>query len=283
MQTLTFAAVNFEANFGHITENLNRMETWVRKLAAQGAQVIGFPEMSVCGYDRSEAILPHLQRFPGPITDRLVAMAAEYQVSILAGLATRDQQGNRHLSQVAASTEGISALYHKIHLGPTERTLFTAGRDIALASYRGWQIGLQLCYDTHFPELSTLLALRGADVLFCGFASPRESPEAKCDRLERYLAARAYDNSCYLISCNLMGRGGSGQVFPGGALAFSPKGDLIAKACGSEQNYLLVDLDPTPLERIRSSKMGCFLPNRQPTLYKGLIDDNHQKTRKDRT
>ena len=277
MQNLKFAVVNFHAEFGEIQKNLAQIENWVNKLQARGAHVVGFPEMSICGYSRSGAIIPYLQNISGSVVNTLMEIAAKYHVLILAGLATQDQHGRRFISQVAVSPQDVSAVYHKVHLSPTETEFYTPGEVLSIFPYLGWQIALQLCYDSHFPEMSTLLSLRGADVLFMGFASPRETPQAKCERLARYLPARAYDNSCYLVSCNLSGFGDSGQVFPGGALAFSPKGELIAKACELDEDFLLVELDPSSLERIRNTEMGHFLSRRRPDFYQGLIDDNYQE------
>ena len=281
MQNLKFAAVNFRSEFGEIQKNLDRIENWVSKLQSKGAQVIGFPEMSICGYSRSEAIIPHLQNMSGSVVNTLREIAVRYDVLILAGLATQNQHGERFISQVAVSPQRDSLFYHKVHLSPTEATFYTPGEEVSLFSYLGWQIGLQLCYDSHFPEMSTLLALQGADVLFIGYASPHETVQIKCERLVRFLSARAYDNSCYLVSCNLSGFGDSGQVFPGGALAFSPKGKLIANACEQNEDFLLIELDPSSLERIRSTKMGHFLSRRRPDFYKGLFNDNYQEPLQD--
>ena len=267
---LRFAAVNFEASFGQVKENLANMESWIKQLTQQGAQVIAFPEMSLTGFDRTEAITPHLQTVPGPSTDRLLHIAAAYNVLILAGLPTVTQAKQRFITHLAISPDGIIGSYHKLHLSPNEAAYYTAGQEVTVIEYKNWKIGIQLCYDTHFPELSTVQALAGVDILFMGFASPRENAAEKCDRLMRYLPARAYDNSCYLISCNLAGRGANGQTYPGGGCAITPKGQLIDSAHTPNKTHLLIEMSKDTLSSIRSKPKAHFLSQRKPEIYKGL-------------
>ena len=262
---LKFAVVNLKAEFGAQEKNLTRITGWVKRLTDQGAEVIGFPEMSLCGYDRTDTLIPYLERIPGASTQALSVLAARYDVLIMAGLATFDKVGNKHISQVAVSPDGVEAVYHKNYLSPKEMQFFSSGCEAAVVQYRGWNIGMQLCYDTHFPTLSEAQALLGADVLFMAFASPNETSEEKCARLMRFLPARAYDNSCYVVSCNLTGIGGSGQQFPGGALAFSTKGKLLARACGESEDNLLVSLKKPELDRIRSNPRAYFLSHQKLT------------------
>jgi predicted amidohydrolase len=128
MQNLKFTAINFRSELGEIQKNLDWMENWVSKLQSKGAQVIRFPEMSICGYSRSEAIIPHLQNISGSIVSTLREIAARYDVLILAGLATQNQHRERFISQVAVSPQGSSLFYNKVHLSPTEAAFYTPGR-----------------------------------------------------------------------------------------------------------------------------------------------------------
>ena len=52
---------------------------------------------------------------------------------------------------------------------------------VPLFDVHGITLGIQLCYDAHFPELSTRMALDGADVIFMPHASPRGTPSKKLD------------------------------------------------------------------------------------------------------
>ena len=130
--------------------------------------------------------------------------------------------------------------------------------------------GIELCYDTHFPELSTLLALKGADILFCLHASPRGTPSEKKRSWLRHLTARAFDNGLFVVACNQTGTNEDGLAFPGLALALNPSGEVIAERVGGDEGVLFADLKAADLAHVRENKMRFFLPNRQPQLYEAL-------------
>jgi N-carbamoylputrescine amidase len=280
-RSLRFAAVNLEVSFGDLEGNLARSEEWIVRLAGQGAEVVAFPELSITGYGRTDAISPVLQQIPGSLTDRLTSIAQRADVLILAGAATVDSNGDRQISHLAVSGQGLLGVYQKIYLSPAEAEFYSPGQIPLVVSYRGWQIGIQLCYDTHFPGLSRAQAAQGADVLFMGFATPKHHGSEVCQRLMRYLPARAYDNSCYVISCNLRGVGASGRQYPGGALGIDPKGRLVEIRSGGEDNYLLMDLAAAELSRIRGNPKAYFLAHDQDWNVGGVHNGRDHKTEAD--
>lgn len=267
-QKIRFAVVNLAVAFGQVQENFVRMAEWTERLASLGAEVVAFPEMSICGYGSSEAIRLLSEQVPGPSTQALIDIAAQHKVLILAGLARQDEYGNRYISQLAVSADGLIAVYDKIFLSPNETLTYSPGENPCVFSYKGWSIGMQLCYDTHFPALSARLALNGADILFMGFASPHETPDQNEQRLMRYLPARAYDNSCYVVSCNQSGVNSNGQPYPGVALALDAKGKLLDKdPC--QQKYLMVEFDRSHLDKIRNNQKAHFLSHHKSIAPKG--------------
>lgn len=279
MEDVTVAAVNFWTEFGQIETNLDRIEGWGEQLARQGVEIICFPEMCLTGYDRTTAIHPFSLPIPGPATDRLVAIAARYNVTLLAGLAEIDAQGRRFVSQVVAMPQGLAGVYRKTHLSPLEGEVFQASDEINTFEHKGCKFGVQLCYDAHFPELSTLQALAGAEVLFVASASPRDDPQPKRERMLRYLPARAYDNGCYVVTCNLVGVGLRGQSFAGVALVISPKGEVLAEAVGWEEGVAMARLNGGEVNRLRRARMAGFMAHRRPELYGDLckkIDRNEE-------
>ncbi|MEJ5199288.1 MAG: nitrilase-related carbon-nitrogen hydrolase [Anaerolineae bacterium] len=271
-ETVTVAAVNFRPRFGAIGENLERIEAWVADLAGRGASLICFPELAVTGYDRTPAIRELAQTVPGPAADRLAAIAQRWRADVLAGLPERDADGRLYIAQIIAGADGAMAVYRKLHLNAPERATYTPGEALGVFRRPNLTCGVQLCYDAHFPELSTLQALAGADLLCIASASPRDEPEEKAERMLRYLRARAYDNSCYVVACNLVGEGAQGQRFGGVALALDPKGELLASHVGWEEGYVLATVDMAALRRIRRTVMGYFLPHRRADLYRRLAE-----------
>ena len=142
--------------------------------------------------------------------------------------------------------------------------MFTIGKDTVF--------GIELCYDSHFPELSTLLCLKGADILFCLHASPRGTPQEKFRSWMRHLTARAYDNGVFVVACNQTGRNGNELEFPGLSLVLNPSGELMVQRVSSEEGILFADLEGAELAYVRENRMRFFLPNRRPDLYDGLTE-----------
>jgi predicted amidohydrolase len=272
MQDVTVAAVNFRADFGDTAGNLCHIEEWVRRLAQRGAEIICFPELSISGYDHTPAVRSLAQPIPGPATDHLVQLAARHEVTVLAGLAERDEGGRMFVTHAVATPGGLSGSYRKTHLGPAEARVFQPGDRVGVFHHDGCTFGLQLCYDAHFPEVSTVQALAGADLLFMAFASPRDAAHAKAERLMRYLPARAYDNGCYVVACNLVGDGPAGQSFSGVALILGPKGEVLDQVAGEEEGAVCLQLDGAAVERLRRTRMGYFLAHRRPELYAALTE-----------
>ena len=272
MKDMVVAAVNMASVPGQTAENLRNVARWCELAVAQGAEIVCFPELCLCGYDTSQQVRAWADSIPGAATDETVRIARDLGVTILAGIAERDAQGDLYISHFVASPFGLSGVYRKVHLGPSERATFRAGESIPVFKHEKCRFGLQVCYDGHFPEMSTVQALNGADVIFVAHATPRETPQEKRDRFARYLGARAYDNTCYVVACNSVGSSRSGRPLAGVALALDPMGVVMAEAVGWDERMMVATLDSEDLARVRNSDMGWFLKDRRPDLYGSIAD-----------
>jgi len=268
MDDLRVAAVVMRSGFGETTSNLASMERFVRQAARSGAHIVCFPEMSITGYVLRSEIEKFAEPIPGPSTSEVQRMARENKVGILAGLAELTGSHAMAMTQVVVSPSGTMEIYRKLHLSEGEQGLFEGGCDAPVFKVGGTTFGVQLCYDAHFPELSTILALKGAEVFFMPHASPPpETAEQKRMRWLRYLSARAYDNSAFVVACNQTGDGGAGIRFSGVALILDPRGQLIAETSGDEERMIIADLKADTLRKTRNTRMGFFLARRRPELY----------------
>lgn len=270
MEDLKVAAAVMRSVIGGKAENLARMEVLVREAARRGAKVVCFPEMSISGYGLRQEMGSFAEPIPGPSTEAVIRMARNFHILILAGMAEKAEKGQYFISHFAAGPEGMIGVYRKIHLGPPEEGIFQAGSECPVFSFGRARFGIELCFDGHFPELSTLLALGGAELIFVPHASPRESSAEKKARWMRYLPARAYDNSVFLLACNLLGETESGLAFSGGALILDPKGEVLAESRGGEEEIVLGELKSEALLRVRENSKGFFLGRRRPEIYKDL-------------
>lgn len=267
MKDIRIAAVIFNSIVNQSKNNLDRMIPLIQQAKKQGADLICFPELNVTGYSTRTTIADAAEPVPGPISRRLQQMARQYQIVILAGMAEKDKTGHIFASHLVVTPPKIAGIYRKLHIAPPERGIFTAGNAIPLFDIEGVKLGIQLCYDAHFPELSTRMAVDGADILFIPHASPRGTAQEKLNSWMRHLTARAFDNGLFVVACNQVGKNKSGHDFPGLAVVVGPSGNMLTHKTTNREDLLIADLKAKDLSTVRNHKMRYFLPNRRPELY----------------
>ena len=267
MKDIRIAAVIFNSAVGQVRHNLARMLPWIKKAKKEGADLICFPELNVTGYSTKPEIQGCAESIPGPISERLVQMAHENQIVILAGMVEKDEKGRIFASHLVVTPKNVSGIYRKTHIAPPERDIFTPGNSVPLFEVEGVKLGIQLCYDAHFPELSTRMAVDGADIIFMPHASPRGIPPEKLASWLRHLTARAFDNSVYIVACNQNGDNLKGLEFPGVVVIIDPSGDVLKDNVSGQEAMIVADLKADVLAAVRGHRMRYFLPNRRPELY----------------
>lgn len=274
MRNIRIAAAISRAIPFDLRGNFDAMVLLVRQARSEGAEIVCFPEMNITGYTNNPAVAEAAETVPGPLSRDLQALADDEDIIILAGMAERSENGDGiYIAQLVARPGGSisdGGVYRKLHMAPPEQAVYRAGEQAPLFDADGVRFGVQLCYDAHFPELSTLMAQNGADVIFIPHASPRGTPEDKYRSWMRHLPARAFDNSLFIVACNPTGETERGVAFPGLALVIDPSGKVIAQKHAWEASLLIADLESEALDRVRGHKMRFFFPNRRPRLYERI-------------
>lgn len=267
MQDIRIAAVVCQASVGRIHYNIERLSKWVRVAVKEGVQLICFPELNLTGYCTRSDLSPVAIALDDPAVAEVVEVAKAENIVILTGLAERGPSDRIYASHLVISPEGTIGVYRKLHLAPPEQKIFTPGQQIPVFSAAGITFGIQLCYDAHFPELSTRMTEMGVDVIFIPHASPRGSAREKHESWMRHLQARAFDNSVFIVACNQAGNNCNNLTFPGNALVLDPSGELVKKEITGEEGIMIADLRDAALEHVRSHPMRYFFPNRRPELF----------------
>lgn len=255
---------------GDCTHNLVSIERWTERAAAQGAEMVCFPELSVCGYSRSE-VETLAEPVPGPASHYLVNLARKHGMVVSAGLIEKTGSGC-YITQLVVSGDGTTQCYRKTHLGRREREVFRAGDALPVFTVitregRRVTFAIGLCYDLHFPGVASTYAVQGAQLLL----APHAAPHSGIDRLklwQRYMGARAYDNTMYVAACNHVQQLGNGDYSGGVGVWDYRTGELLAQRIKTGEGMMFSDLDLSGVSRTRAQGRIYYLCDSRPELYR---------------
>lgn len=267
MKDVRIAAVISHSKLYDAVRNIIGMEKWLKQARDAGVKIICFPELNITGYVIDEKIVQVAEEIPGRISEKLTGLSLKYNMVILAGMVEKNKNGRIYASHIVTKSNGYIGVYRKMHISHAEKDLFSKGDEVRLFETEDIRFGIQLCYDAHFPELSTSMALMGADIIFIPHASPRKTPDEKLKSWLRHLPARAFDNGLFVVACNQCGKNPAGFSFPGTALVINPSGNVIGKYASENEGMIISDLKAKDLDLVRNHKMRYFLPHRRPEIY----------------
>ena len=271
MQNIRVAVVQMTCRVGDPSRNIDRMAEFLEDAAKQHVDIVCFPELGVSGYQTRTAGSPFLvapEPIPGPSTKLLVELGTHYGVTFLAGLLEADIGGVVYNTQVVVGPQGLVGSYRKTHVATSEIGTWCQGDTASVFDHPKARYGIEICYDSHHPELSTELADRGAEVIFLPCASAGESFDEKFERWQRFMPARANDNTVFLAVCNQVGDNGADRVFTGVSFICDPVGRIIARCTGGNTEEMVVaDLSASDLAEARSIPEMFFRHFRRPEIY----------------
>ena len=265
MQNLTIAL--WQAPYAENTaQALTRLERAAAQAKADGAELLLCPEMSLTGYAiGAQQVKALAQSANGPMAQAVATIAQRHHIAIVYGYPEQHPNGQQPFNAAQAIGPDGQAIghYRKTHLfGDMDRQQFTAGDAASqVFEYRGWQLGLLICYDVEFPETVRLLALQGADAVLVPTANMVGFDEVP----NLLVPARACENRLYVAYANACG--GEGPLSYGGlSTVAQPDGRVLAYADDKPQ-MLRTALVATVLAM---SRHNTQLPHRRPSLYAAL-------------
>lgn len=215
------------------TEALARLDSAAREAAAQGAHWLITPEMFLTGYlIDPERLAAHAEAADGLLLQAVRGMARRHGIGIVTGWP--EANGNAPPFNSAAAideTGALLAVHRKIHLfGAGDVQRFTPGTDPpAHVDWRGWRLGLLICFDVEHDEPLRQLAKAGTQVALVPTANMVGYDEVQQTRLpeaaRRFNMAIAYANAC--------GREGE-TVYNGLSMVCTREGERLGMATRDE-------------------------------------------------
>lgn len=238
---------------GDKAENTRKIEKNVTYAKTQGAELVIFPELSLTGYTLRDQSYELAETIPGPSTSILEEMAKKANVHIVVGMPELSEktQSTIYNTAVLVGPSGFIGKYRKMYL-PThsvfeEKRYFRPGYQTAAFDTKLGKIGLIICYDVFFPEVSRLTRLKGAQLIVCISASPA----VRRAFFETLTAARAIENTAFLAYVNLVGIE-DGLQFWGGSRLIGPNGKTIVKAKHDEEDLVIGEVDYADIKPVET-------------------------------
>jgi predicted amidohydrolase len=205
----------------------------IRELGVRENRIVVLPELMSSGYvfDSVEEARSCAEAPDGPTISQWATDAERYGSVIVGGFAELGDDGDLYNSAAVVGPDGVLAVYRKTHLWDREKLWFTPGSEAPPVVQTPFgRIGVAVCYDLYFPELTRGLALAGVDVIVVPANLPL-FPRPKGERpVEIALAqATAHVNKVWVAVCDRPGGGSErGVDWTGASCIVDPDGWLAA-------------------------------------------------------
>ncbi|HEX3618098.1 MAG TPA: nitrilase-related carbon-nitrogen hydrolase [Solirubrobacteraceae bacterium] len=268
-ETLTVACCQTVPDVEHPATSAAQARSALRAAVELGAQIVVLPELCHSGYVFASEGEARAAAVPadGELLAGWAAEAARGDAVVIGGFCELGDDGRVFNSAAVVDRDGVIAVYRKLHLWNDEASWFTAGEQPApVVETRHGRIGVGVCYDIEFPELTRGLALAGAELIALPTNWPRE-PGAVEPAPHLLARATAYFSHVYVAVCD---RGGDerGIGFQGASIIAGPRGTALAAAAhGATAETVFAGCDLHATRDKRTGPRNDAVGDRRPQHY----------------
>ena len=260
------AVVQFKASTDKNT-NLTKILNYIKTAAKKGAELCAFPEFMMF-YTSSSQSAPTLSKLAETINGKFVTSVAnaarENSIFVVGTFYEKSKKKNRvyDTSFLVDKSGKVLSTYRKIHLydalGFKESNKLTPGSKIVMPTKTSFgKVGMMICYDLRFPEMSRILAASGSEILI----APSAWVKGKMKE-EHWLAinkTRAIENGCYVVAPDQVG-----NIYCGRSVVVDPYGKILLDM-KKRKGIGIVNMSLDDLKRTR--KVLPLLQSRRIDLY----------------
>ena len=263
------AVVQFKASTNKET-NLKKIINYISKAAQNKATLVAFPEFMMFYTNSSQTpkqLANLAEKINGNFVNTIAKTAKQYRIQVIGSFYEKSTKKNRvyDTSFVIDKTGKVISTYRKIHLydalGFRESDKMTSGSKITKPVKTSiGKVGMMICYDLRFPEMSRSLASSGSEVLVA------PSAWVKGDMKEEHWITinktRAIENGCYVIAPDQVG-----NIYCGRSVVVDPYGKILLDM-KKKQGIGYVNIELKKIKQIR--KVLPLLKNRRTDVYTNL-------------
>jgi len=253
----------FRPLFGKMERNLQKV---LKTLDNIDAELIVLPELAFTGYyfmNKEEACNLSQDVTSSLIIDSLSTLCNENNFHVVSGFSEK-YLGECFNSAVLIGPNGLEHVYRKLHLFNEEKNIFTPG-DIPLQiNHIGdVKIGIMVCFDWVFPEVTRTLALKGADII----CHPSNLVLTWC---QDTMITRCLENRVYAITANRFGvdKRPAGELkFTGKSQIVAPGGKLLHRSVSQREELTILDINVSEARNKQITPFNDVLADRRPEFY----------------
>ena len=268
-------------SLGNLEALFEQAEFFVDAVSGYGSDFALFPELFtaplMADYNHlteAEAI-KELAKYTDAIRKKMQEFAISYNINIITGSMPYLEDGHVFNVGFLCRRDGTHEMYRKIHITPNEifHWGITGGDTIQTFDTDCGKIGIVICYDVEFPELSRLMADDGMNILFVPFLTDTQNGYT---RVKHCAQARAIENECYVAIAGCVGnlpkvnnmdiQYAQAAVFTPSDFAF-PSNGIKAEATPNTEMTLIVDVDIDLLKELHEHGSVRTMKDRRHDLY----------------
>lgn len=264
------SAAQYAPSLGNVAQNFAVSIDHMERAARSGAKILVLPECCLTGYHFSNiaSLEPLSEDINGAHIETWRDVSARLGLILVAGIAERDGE-TLFDTAVVLSPDGKVASYRKIHLWGLEKNLYDAGDQPVVIDTAVGRIGILICYDLWFPELSRALTLQGADILaspanWAGNTNLKSRLDADGRCMGYHLArTTACVNERPVIVADRVGSE-NGLRYLGNSCIVNASGEVVAGPADDESETLILgDIELGSPKVVQQS----HLLSRRPDIY----------------
>ncbi|MDI1317682.1 bifunctional GNAT family N-acetyltransferase/carbon-nitrogen hydrolase family protein [Flavobacterium sp.] len=265
----------------NLDEFFDQAEFFIDAVSGYSSDFALFPELFIAplmaDYNHlSEAdAIRELAKHAEPVKKKFQEFAISYNINIISGSMPYLDDGVLYNAGFLCKRDGTTEIYTKIHITPNEvfHWGITGGDTIQTFDTDCGKIGIVICYDVEFPELSRLMADEGMNILFVPFLTDTQNGYT---RVKHCAQARAIENECYVAIAGCVGnlpkvnnmdiQYAQAAVFTPSDFAF-PSNGVKAEATPNTEMTLIVDVDINLLKELHEHGSVKTMKDRRTDLY----------------
>jgi predicted amidohydrolase len=269
MKDLQIALCQMEVGLDK-AQNIKKAVKFMEK-AGEKADLVVLPEMFNCPYQTDQFPLYAERANDSPTLKAVSQAARDQEVYLVAGSIPERDQGHIYNTSFIFNPAGeVIGRHRKLHLFDIdvhgqiqfkESDTLTPGDQVTVVDTDFGKLGVAICYDLRFPELSRLMTLQGADLLVFPGAFNLTTGPVHWEILSR---VRALDNQVYLATCSPARDEEASYVAYGHSLVADPWGEVLVQA-GTGEEIVHAPIESSRVEKIRQELP--LLKNRRRDLY----------------